>query len=53
LENNWARLPDNPTMTQSIVSNRTGEVNQQPVILEQITTNKTLEEILRDINKQV
>jgi hypothetical protein len=30
-------------MTQLIVNNRTGEVNQQPIILEQITTNKTLE----------
>ncbi len=40
-------------MTQLIVSNRTSEVNQQPIILEKITTNKTLEEILRNISKQV
>jgi NADH:ubiquinone oxidoreductase subunit B-like Fe-S oxidoreductase len=40
-------------MTQPIVSNQTGEVNQQLVIIEHVTTEKMLKEIIRNINKQV
>jgi hypothetical protein len=32
LQNNWAELLDNPTTTQLVESNRTGETNQQHVI---------------------
>jgi hypothetical protein len=53
LYNNWAGLPDNSTTIQSVVNNQTGEVNQQLVISEQVTTEKTLKEIIRNINKQV
>jgi hypothetical protein len=53
LQTNWARLPNNPTMTQPTISNRISEVIQQLVISKQVTIKKTLEEILKDINKQV
>jgi hypothetical protein len=38
-------------MTQFTISNQTDEMNQQFVILEHVTIEKTLEEILKDINK--
>ncbi len=53
LQNNGAGLPDNPTTTQLIESNRTSEANQQPIILEHVSTNNILEETLKDISKQV
>ncbi len=40
-------------MTQLIVSNQISEVNQQLVISEQVTIEKTLKKYLRDISKQV
>ncbi len=43
LQSNWVGLPNNPTMTQPIVSNRTSEMNQQPIILKHVMTKKTLE----------
>ncbi len=42
LQNNWVGLPNNFTTTQLNENNQTGKVNQQPVILEQVTTKKTL-----------
>jgi hypothetical protein len=53
LQSNWVGLLNNSTMTQLVISNQTSEVNQQPVISKQVNTDKTLEEILRNINKQV
>ncbi len=46
-------MPNDPTTTQLVERNRTNEANQQPIILEQVITNKILQEILRDFNKQV
>jgi hypothetical protein len=46
-------LPDNLATIQLVERNRTGEANQQLAISEEVTTKKTLIEILRDINKQV
>jgi hypothetical protein len=43
LQSNWARLPNNLTMTQPIKNNRISETNHQLVILEQVFTNKILE----------
>ncbi len=40
-------------MTQLIVSNQISEMNQQLVISEQVTIEKTLKKYLRDISKQV
>ncbi len=53
LHNNWVGLPNDPTTIQPAVSNQTGEVNQQPIISKEVITEKTLKEILKDINKQV
>jgi hypothetical protein len=46
-------LPNNPTTTQPFVSNQTSEANQQPVILKHVTIEKTLIEIIKNIDKQV
>jgi hypothetical protein len=46
-------LFDNPTTIQPIVSNQTSEMNQQHVISKCVIIEKALEEILRDISKQV
>ncbi len=46
-------MPNNPITTQPVESNWIGEANQQLIISKQITTNKTLEKILRDVNEQV
>ncbi len=42
---------DNLTMTQLTISDQIDEVNQQFVILKHVITEKTLEEIIRDISK--
>ncbi len=44
---------DNFNTIQLGENNQTNETNQQLVILKHVTTNKTLEEILMDISKQV
>jgi hypothetical protein len=44
---------NNSTITQLVENNQIGDVNQQPMILEKVTIEKTLEEIIMDINKQV
>jgi hypothetical protein len=41
------------TTTQQIENNQSGDANQHPMILEHVTTNKTLKEIIKDISKQV
>jgi len=46
-------LSNNLTTIQPIVSNQTNEANQQPVISEHVTIEKTLKNNLRNINKQV
>jgi hypothetical protein len=38
-------------MTQLTISDQIDEVNQQFVILKHVITEKTLEEIIRDISK--
>ncbi len=48
LQNIWFGLPDNTTANQPIENNQTGEVVQQHV-----TTKKTLEQIMKDINTRV
>jgi hypothetical protein len=53
LQSNWARLLNNPTTTQLVVSNRTNEMNQQLVISKHVTIEKTFLKNLRDINNQV
>lgn len=53
LQNNWARLLNISTTIQLVENNWTGEVIQQHVILEQVTTKKTLEEIMKNIDKQI
>ncbi len=53
MQRNWVASLDNPTTTQSVERNRTNEVNQQSVILEQITIKKIVKEILRDTDQQV
>jgi hypothetical protein len=46
-------MPDNFTTIQPAENNQTDEVNQQPTISEHVIIEKTLEEILMDVNKQV
>jgi hypothetical protein len=50
---NWVRLPNNSTTIKPGENNQIDETNKQPVILEQVTTKKTLKKILMDISKQV
>jgi hypothetical protein len=40
LQSNWARLLNNPTTTQLVVSNQTNEMNQQLVISKHVTIEK-------------
>jgi hypothetical protein len=46
-------LLNNPATIQLIERNQTNETNQQPTISKYVIVEKTLEEILRDINKQI
>jgi len=46
-------LPNNFTIIQQIENNQTGDVNQQPMISEQVIIEKTLKEIIKYINEQV
>jgi hypothetical protein len=46
-------LPNNSTIIQQIENNQTGDVNQQPMISEQVIIEKTLKEIIKYINEQV
>ncbi len=49
---NWVRLLNNTTIVQRVENNQTHNVNQQLVTLKQVTIEKTLEEILKDIITQ-
>ncbi len=53
LYGNWVGLPNNSTIIQQIENNQTGDVNQQPMISEQVIIEKTLKEIIKYINEQV
>jgi len=53
LQSNWVGVFDNSITNKPGENNQTDEVNQQPMILEYVIIEKTLEEILMDINKQV
>jgi hypothetical protein len=53
LQSNWVGLFNNLATTQLVERNQTNEANQQPTISKQVIIENTLEEIFRDINKQV